>query len=181
MKWYGFLIIFFAVSVFDNLLQNMRLDYTSSTSLVKTEMRLPQEPLPIFLKQDVVFSEQRLPSEPVLLFYFGSWCRACLMSFPLIVELSERHDISFFGIAINDKEENLKALLSKFGNPFTEIGFDEQMAWAQQMNATAVPTIFILDKNKQAVARIKGILTKDFYFNTLLPYIEALKKEEPNQ
>ena len=180
MRWYGFIAIFLIASVFCNFLYMVRLDFTSGNALAVRNFPLPEEKLRILGRDENAYlSAETMPKQPLLLFFFASWCRPCVMEAPLLAKLSERHDVPFIGIAVRDDPEKLRAFLEKKKNPYQFVALDPKMEWVSAMRADGLPSAFILNGKGEVAAEIKGILTEDFYFQTVLPFLEELKNEKP--
>ena len=180
MKWYGFVLIFFVSTVFCNLIYTFRLDFTTQRSLVVKDFPLPEGKLKILGRsEESVLSEETMPKQPLLLFFFASWCRPCVMEAPVIAELSARKDVPFIGIAVRDKVKKLTDFLEKEKNPYQFVALDPNAKWAEAMHADKLPTAFILNEKSQVVAKINGIMTEEFYIQTVLPFLQELKNEKP--
>ena len=180
MKWYGFLLIFLAASVFSNFMYTVRLNFTFENTLVKNTFPLPEGRLQLLDRpENRVLSAQTMPKQPLILFFFASWCRPCMVELPTLVKLSARRDVPFIGIAARDKPEKIKDLLKKTGDPFQMIALDPEITWTKQMNADKLPTAFIVNARGEVVARIKGLMTEEFYLQTVLPFLQELKNEKP--
>ena len=180
MSWYGFLLIFLTVLIFCNFLYAVRLDFTTQNALIEHRFPLPEGQLQILDRpEEKTLSAATMPRQPLILFFFASWCRPCMMEIPTLTKLAKRNDVPFIGIAARDKPEKIKSLLEKTGNPFVMIGLDPNTDWTRQMNADKLPTAFILNAKGEVVARIKGLMTEDFYLKTVLPFLQELKNEKP--
>ena len=179
MRWYGFVLIFFVSTIFCNLMYTFRLDFTAENSLVIKDFPLPEGKLHILDRpEEAVLSAETMPKQPLLLFFFASWCRPCVMEAPVIVKLSERKDLPFIGIAVRDDVKKLTSFL-KEKNPYQFVALDPNAKWAEAMHADKLPTAFILNEKSQIVAKINGIITEDFYIQTVLPFLQELKNEKP--
>lgn len=180
MKWYGFLLIFIAASVFSNFMYTVRLDFTVKNTLVKQTFPLPEGQLQLLDRpENRILSAQTMPKQPLILFFFASWCRPCMIEIPTLVKLSARKDVPFIGVAARDKPEKIRDLLKKTGDPFQMIALDPEIAWTKQMNADKLPTAFIVNAKGEVVAQIKGLMTEEFYLQTVLPFLQELKNEKP--
>ncbi len=180
MKWYGFFLIFLTSFVFCNFMYTVRLDYTTQNALIKHRFPLPQGQLKLMDRPKEKFlSAETIPPQPLILFFFASWCRPCMIEMPTLTKLAKRNDVPFIGIAVRDTHEKIKTLLEKTGDPFVMIGLDPDTNWTQQMHADKLPTAFILNSKKEVVAKIKGLITEEFYLNTVLPFLQELKNEKP--
>lgn len=178
MRWYGFVLIFIVCSIFCDILYVSRLSYLDQDPFVIKSQSLPSDGLQILdAPEKLPLSAQTLPKQPLILFFFASWCRPCRMEMPEIVKLSKRYDVPFIGIAVKDNPERIRALLKKEGNPYLYIGLDPEMKWAEKLNATRLPTAFVLNGKGEIAARINAFVTEDFYLETILPFLRELKNE----
>lgn len=178
MRWYGFFLIFLVSSFFCNMLYVSRLEYSDQEPLIVKNLVLPEGGLKILdAPEKPPLSTQTMPKQPLLLFFFASWCRPCRMEMPDLVKLSERHDVPFIGVAVRDVPKNIRAFLKKAGNPYQYVALDPEMKWAEQLNATRLPTTFILNGDGKIVAKINTLVTEDFYLKTILPFLQELKNE----
>ena len=177
MRWYGFIVIFFAATIFCNLMYNVRLSYTGGNALVVKNAPLPEGTLQILDRPEgTVLSAETMPKQPLLLFFFASWCRPCRMEAPVIAKLSERHDVPFLGIAVRDSVEKLKIFLEKEKNPYQFVALDPDMQWTSVMRADHLPTAFVLNAKGEVAAKINGVMTEEFYLKTVLPFLQELKE-----
>jgi cytochrome c biogenesis protein CcmG, thiol:disulfide interchange protein DsbE len=78
-----------------------------------------------------------------LLNLFASWCLPCKAEAPQLDQLA-KSGVEIYGIAINDKPEDLSEFLTRFGNPYTRIGADGDVPIQILMGSTAVPETFII-------------------------------------
>lgn len=179
MKWYGFAAIFIISLFFCNLLYSVRLRYTEQNAFIEKTFPLPETDLKILNRPNAVFSAKNIPKQPLILFFFASWCKPCLYETPVIKKLSERKDVPFIGVAVRDDEKKLEAFLNKFENPFQYVALDPEMDWTEAMHARTLPTAFILNHKGEVVAKINHIITEDFYFKTILPFLQELKRATP--
>ena len=180
MKWYGFILIFLVVSVFCNLLYSVRLSYTAENGMTVQSFSLPEGELAVLGRaEDTVLSAKTMPKQPLILFFFASWCRPCVMEASVISKLAQRRDVPFIGIAVRDDPEKLRAFLKKAKEPYQFVALDSQTQWTSAMRADTLPTAFILNGEGTVVAKINGVLTEDFYFRTVLPFLQELKNEAP--
>lgn len=177
MRWYGFVLIFFVAFIFCDLLYMVRVNYTTESDLIVKNFPLPEEKLEILDRpKERTLSAETMPKQPLILFFFASWCRPCIMEAPVISKLAERRDVPFIGIAVRDNPEKLRSFLKKANNPYQFVALDPKTEWTTAMHANLLPTAFILNNEGKVVAKIDGILTEEFYFKTVLPFLQELKK-----
>jgi cytochrome c biogenesis protein CcmG, thiol:disulfide interchange protein DsbE len=80
---------------------------------------------------------------PRMLNLFGSWCIPCRAEAPMLEQL-KAEGVEIYGIAINDKPEDVAAFLTKHGNPFARVGAAD-MSFQVQLGSSGVPETFIID------------------------------------
>lgn len=179
MKWYGFILIFIATFIFSNYLYTVRLDYTAQgNALISETFPVPDTSLEV-MDREIKLSAATMPKQPLIIFFFGSWCRPCLFELPVIEKAAKRGDVPFIGVAVRDNPAKIKRMFEKSGSPYQYIALDPSAEWTELFRAEKLPTAFILDGRGNAVARIRGILTEEFYLQTIVPYLQELKNEKP--
>lgn len=177
MRWYGIVLLFLVCVLFGNILYAVRLDYTvETTAFIEQDFALPKEEIQIYNKETKL-SAQTFPNGPALVFFFGTWCKPCMMEHPIIVKLSKRMDVPFIGIAVRDDASKLEQFFKKTENPYNLIGIDKGFTWSRHFDASRLPALYIVDKNGKVVTKIRGFLTEDFYLQEVLPRLHALASE----
>lgn len=81
--------------------------------------------------------------KPRMLNLFGSWCIPCKAEAPMLEQL-KAGGVEIYGVAINDKPENVATFLVEHGNPFARIGAAD-MAVQVQLGSSGVPETFLID------------------------------------
>ncbi len=82
-----------------------------------------------------------------LLNVWASWCAPCRDEHPYLVRLSADKRISVVGINYKDTEENARAFLARFGNPYAAIGVDRAGRAAIEWGVYGVPETFIVGRD----------------------------------
>jgi len=124
------------------------------------------------------FKHEDLLGQVSLVNIFGSWCVACRVEHPFLMEIKEKGLIPVYGI--DWREENRTAgpaWLARFGDPYTLIGDDPESKAAIAFGVTGAPETFLVDK--RGVIRYKhiGPLSQQVWDETLFPLIEELRKQ----
>lgn len=152
--------------------------------LTRDPSKLPSElidrPLPTFEMQTlsgepIVTAD--LVGEVALLNVFGSWCVACLVEHPLLMELSARGAVKLIGVNWRDTRPNAERWLSRYGNPYDPIIFDSDSLLAIDLGVTGAPETFIVDKKGRIRYKHTGPITDDVWTETLRPLINTLNAE----
>lgn len=154
--------------------------------LTRDPSQLPSElidrPLPTFEMQTlsgepVVTAD--LVGEVALLNVFGSWCVACLVEHPLMMELSESGVVKIIGVNWRDTKANAERWLTRYGNPYDPIIFDADSHLAIDLGVTGAPETFVLDRKGRIRYKHTGPITDDVWTDSLRPLINTLNAETP--
>ena len=106
---------------------------------------------------------------------WASWCVACRIEHPVLVELSKTDkSVLIYGLNYKDKREDALQWLTRFGNPYAESISDTQGLVGIDLGVYGVPETFIIDK--QGVIRHKqiGPITPEVLQDTILPLMRKL-------
>ena len=75
---------------------------------------------------------------------FASWCIPCAVEAPQLAQL-RASGVEVVGVAIRDRPDELRAFLTRHGNPFTRIGADNVSAIQFALGSSGVPESFVID------------------------------------
>ena len=119
---------------------------------------------------DAAFASAELgKGRPAIVNFWASWCAPCRIEAPVLQRLSERGDLTLYGIAYKDKPEDARAFLDQFGNPFSKIGNDAEGRVGIDWGISGVPETFVIDANGVVRARYAGALTDEVVRDIVLP------------
>ena len=121
---------------------------------------LIDKPAPAFKLPRLDTPEQALSLDDLkgkvwLLNVWASWCVACRVEHPLLVELAGTNSVPIYGLNYKDKRDDALAWLSKHGNPYVASLSDAEGLVGIDFGVYGVPETFIIDK--QGVVRFKQI------------------------
>lgn len=119
-----------------------------------------------------------MPAPPYLLNVWGSWCPACYVEHPYLLQLSK--DIPIVGLNWpannpNEKQEALK-FLAKLGNPYQHILIDETGSLIIDLGVYGAPETFLIGANGRILHRYAGPLDANIWQQQFKP---LLTKETP--
>jgi cytochrome c biogenesis protein CcmG, thiol:disulfide interchange protein DsbE len=135
----------------------------------------PAFQLPILADPAQTFSPQSMRGRVWLFNVWGSWCTACQVEHPLLLELARAKALPIVGVAWKDMPDNSKAWLSKLGDPYSVTVSDFSGKVAIDYGVYGAPETFLIDK--QGVIRFKhvGPLTRELLDGKLLPLATRLQ------
>lgn len=97
---------------------------------------------------------------PMLINVFGSWCVACVVEHPILVDMKAK-GMPIVGVAWRDKPENTQRFLRERGNPYAAVLMDPNGLAAIELGITAAPESFLVDAKGQIIAKQAGPLTPE--------------------
>ena len=134
----------------------------------------PTFTLPTLASPDKTFSPQDLRGKVWLLNVWASWCVACRIEHPVLVELAKTGVVPIYGLNYKDKRDDAIRWLGNFGNPYQQSLSDTEGLVGIDFGVYGVPETFVIDK--AGVIRLKhiGPVTPEALQNTILPLIRKL-------
>jgi cytochrome c biogenesis protein CcmG/thiol:disulfide interchange protein DsbE len=84
----------------------------------------PEFDLPTLYDPDKRFTRETLVGRVSLYNVFASWCTACRLEHPLLMELDRTGKVPVYGLNYKDKRENALQWLGDLGDPYTAIAYD---------------------------------------------------------
>lgn len=111
-----------------------------------------------------------------LLNVWASWCVACRVEHPLLVQLAQAKIVPVVGLNYKDKNDDGKAWLAQYGNPYRVSVVDSDGRVGIDWGVYGVPETFVVDKS--GVVRYKqiGPLTVEALEKKILPLVRDLQK-----
>jgi cytochrome c biogenesis protein CcmG/thiol:disulfide interchange protein DsbE len=109
-----------------------------------------------------------------LLNVWASWCVACRIEHPLLVDLAGTGTVPIIGLNYKDKRDEALAWLGQHGNPYLVSIMDAQGQVGIDFGVYGVPETFVIDK--QGVIRMKhvGPVTPEVLREQILPLVKKL-------
>ncbi len=140
---------------------------------------LIDKPAPAFSLPTLDAPQQNLSAQDLrgkvwILNVWASWCVACRIEHPLLVEFSKTGVVPIYGLNYKDKREDATAWLNKFGNPYTRSLSDTEGLVGIDFGVYGVPETFVIDKN--GIIRLKqiGPVTPEVLHDEILPLVRKL-------
>jgi cytochrome c biogenesis protein CcmG, thiol:disulfide interchange protein DsbE len=122
------------------------------------------------------FSSDDLVGQVSLVNVFGSWCVACRIEHPFLMELKAKGGVPVHGIDWREKDRQAgPAWLSQMGDPYTLIGDDPDSRAAIAFGVTGAPETFVVDGASVIRYKHAGPITRDVWEQTLWPIVRRLQ------
>jgi cytochrome c biogenesis protein CcmG, thiol:disulfide interchange protein DsbE len=153
--------------------------------LTRDPRKLPStmidRPAPQFtLKQvsapDKTFSPADMKGQVWMLNVWASWCTACRVEHPLLVEIARSKAVPLIGLDYKDQPEDAVKFLAQQGNPYMLSALDLEGRVGIDYGVYGVPETFIIDKNGRIRHKQIGPITPEDLQQTILPLIAELKR-----
>jgi cytochrome c biogenesis protein CcmG, thiol:disulfide interchange protein DsbE len=137
------------------------------------------KPAPAFVLPRLDAPEQRLSVQDMqgkvwLLNVWASWCVACRIEHPLLVELAASGAVPIYGLNYKDQREDALAWLERHGNPYIASLADREGLVGIDFGVYGVPETFVIDKRGIIRHKHIGPVTPDVLRDTILPLVKKL-------
>ena len=124
------------------------------------------------------FSHKDLKGQVTLTNIFGSWCSACLVEHPFLMEISTKGLVPIYGIDWREKNsDDGPRWLAQRGDPYTLIGDDPKSKVAIALGVAGAPETFFVDKRGFIRYKHVGPITPKNWQSTLWPLVKALREQ----
>ena len=126
--------------------------------------------------RDRGFSSEDLLGRVSLVNVFGSWCVACRIEHPFLMELRAKSVVPILGIDWREKNRSAgPAWLAEGGDPYTLVGDDPASRAAIAFGVTGAPETFIVDATGTIRYKHVGPITREAWEETLWPIVRRLQ------
>lgn len=137
----------------------------------------PQFSLTELYDETETLTEEMMQGQVSLINVFGSWCVACNVEHPVLMDIAKRKDVTVIGMDWRDERPKAKRWLTERGNPYQAVIFDNESVLAIKLGVTGAPESFVTDKTGQIRYKHVGVITPQIWRETLLPIIQTLEQE----
>ena len=138
---------------------------------------VPEFALTELYNESEILSQEMFKGQVSLINVFGSWCVACNVEHPVLMEIAERNEVILIGMDWRDERVKAKRWLAKRGNPYSKVIFDNESVLAITLGVTGAPESFIIDKLGKIRYKHVGVISPEIWRETLLPIIKNLETE----
>ncbi len=141
---------------------------------------LINDPVPEFALTEVgsdtaSFSSETLATEEdvIIMNFFASWCAPCYVEHPFLMELKNR-GYKIYGVAYKDRARNITRFLEEQGNPYTQVGADENGRVGIEFGVYGMPETYIIKNGIIKYKHIGPILEMQFE-DEFIPILESAR------
>ena len=143
---------------------------------------LINQPFPSFSLTELydetdILTEDIVKGQVSLINVFGSWCVACNIEHPVLMDIAKRKDVALIGMDWRDERPKAKRWLAERGNPYGKIIYDNESILAIKLGVTGAPESFITDKAGHIRYKHVGVITPKIWRETLFPIIKNIEAE----
>lgn len=148
----------------------------------KIDTVLIDKPFPSFALETLadpqtVETQAMLSGRVSLVNIFGSWCIACKIEHPILMNVARANGPQIIGINWRDTRPKAKAWLMQNGDPYTQIIYDPASVLAIKLGVVGAPETFITDKSGRIRYKHIGPISQQDWQDILSPIIEKLEAE----
>ncbi len=142
---------------------------------------VPDFTLPLLKDSHNTVSSAEFRDEVTLLNVWASWCVACRMEHPLLLDLARSGEARIYGLNYKDRRDDALKWLDYYGDPYYKSAYDHEGKAGIDFGVYGVPETFIIDKN--GIVRYKhiGPVGREDLDEKILPLIARLKSGEPEE
>ncbi|HJV46576.1 MAG TPA: TlpA disulfide reductase family protein [Bacillota bacterium] len=99
-------------------------------------------------------------NKPIVLNFWASWCGPCKIEAPSLVKMHQKYKdrVEFLAVNLtaNDQLDNVKGFVEQYQFSLPVL-LDQDGKVADQYQVRAIPTTFLIDKDKHIVKVVKGL------------------------
>lgn len=125
----------------------------------------PAFSLPSLMDPGVLLSQNDLKG-PLLLNVWATWCPSCKVEHPMLNSLSEQ-GVRIVGLNYKDERPGAIAYLEKYGDPYSEVIFDEKGDLGLDLGVYGAPETFFIDVAGVIRHRHVGVVSDQLWKESL--------------
>ena len=158
------------------LYKGLFMDNKSELPSALLEKKLPEFSLPTVLEPEKVISREEITGRVMLLNVWATWCVACKVEHPYLMELA-RQGVLIYGVNWKDDQKDARQWLDRLENPYQYSVDDADGRLAIDLGVYGAPETFLVDKAGVIRYRHVGVVDRKVWEKDLQPRYAALQKE----
>lgn len=137
---------------------------------------MPAFNLPTVRDADAGVTEETLKGQVSLVNVWATWCAACRIEHPFLVDLAEQ-GMPIYGINYKDDVEEAKRWLAQLHDPYRLSVVDQDGRLGVDLGVFGAPETYVVDKQGVIRYRHVGVVDQRIWDEKLGPLVERLKAE----
>ena len=125
---------------------------------VLVDQSVPEFQLPELEDPENLISKSNINNLPALINVWATWCIACRVEHPFLMQLKNESILTVYGLNYKDDRQKALNLLERDGNPFEFSIFDQYGKIAIDLGVYGAPETFFVDKTGIIRERHVGVL-----------------------
>ena len=125
-----------------------------------------------------IITKDDLLELPSLLNVWATWCVACLVEHPFLMELKNESRIKIYGLNYKDDRNKALKLLDRIGDPYELSIFDKDGKLAIDLGVYGAPETILIDNEGIIRVRHVGVLTPEVWEQKFNSVLSKLKEDE---
>lgn len=109
-----------------------------------------------------------------LLNVWASWCTACRLEHPAVLDAAKSGAVPIYGLNYKDKPADALRWLDRLGNPYVASLSDANGLVGIDFGVYGVPETFVIDKTGVIRHKVIGPLTPETLRDTVMPLVRRL-------
>ncbi|NKF21670.1 DsbE family thiol:disulfide interchange protein [Solimonas marina] len=132
----------------------------------------PAFALKLLGKPDQPYTSADLKGRPVLVNFFASWCVACRVEHPFLMQLASQ-GVEIIGMDYKDTDADGAAWLADHGNPYRTVVADPQGSAGLDWGVYGAPETFVLNAQGIIVYKQIGPMDEQVWRDHVAPLMAA--------
>ena len=130
------------------------------------------------LDNEEIVTQDDLLELPSILNVWATWCIACRVEHPFLMELKNESRIKIYGLNYKDDRNKALKLLDRIGDPYELSIFDKDGKLAIDLGVYGAPETFLIDNEGIIRVRHVGVLTQEVWEQKFKSALSELKVDE---
>lgn len=174
LRYFIPLFIFLALSWF--LWKGLSIDPQKLPSALIGK-KVPPFDLPLLEDSRLHLTEKALQGRVSLLNVWASWCEACRLEHPYLMDIARLQQVAVYGIDYKDDVAAARHWLQQYGSPYQAVGFDVDGKVGINLGVYGTPETFLIDRHGVIRYKVVGPLMPDVW-RKIYPLIVQLQSEQ---
>ncbi len=141
---------------------------------------LIDKPVPAFRLSTLSAGEPVQGSEALrgqvwVLNVWASWCTACRLEHPLLVDFARTGGVPVYGLNYKDAPEDARRWLANFGDPYQHSFSDRDGRVGMDLGVYGAPETFVIDAAGRVRFKHVGALTPEVLQQQIIPLVRRLR------